>query len=67
MKVEDNGKGFDVDEVMSGVAGQQNLGIHGMSERVALLGGTFNIQSQLGTGSCVSVEIPLEEGNTNNE
>lgn len=58
--IEDNGKGFDVDAVLSREAGRTNLGIHGMSERVALLGGTFNIQAQPGKGSHISIEIPCK-------
>jgi len=62
VQVEDNGKGFNVEEALTRSGGQQSLGLHGMLERAALLGGTLNIQSQPGQGTCLSVEIPLLEG-----
>ena len=65
--IEDNGKGFDVDAALSGVAGQKNLGLHGMIERATLLGGTLNISSAPGKGTCLNIEIPLTEGASTNE
>lgn len=67
MQIEDNGKGFDVEAALTGAAGRQNLGLHGMLERATLLSGTLNIQSQPGQGTCLSVEIPLVEGAVYNE
>ncbi|MFC1942891.1 sensor histidine kinase, partial [Chloroflexota bacterium] len=64
VQVEDNGKGFYVEEALTQSGGQQSLGLHGMLERATLLGGTLNIQSQPGKGTCVNVEIPLAEGDT---
>ncbi|MBI4186861.1 MAG: GAF domain-containing protein [Chloroflexi bacterium] len=58
--VEDDGKGFDVDAVFkSRRAGRQSLGLLGIQERAALLGGTFNINSQVGRGTRLTVEIPV--------
>ncbi|MEE9399145.1 MAG: GAF domain-containing protein, partial [Dehalococcoidales bacterium] len=62
VQVEDNGKGFDVKAALSGEGGQQSLGLHGMLERATLLGGTFNIRSEPGQGTCLSVEVPLVGG-----
>jgi len=59
VQIEDNGKGFDVEAAISGEGGRQNLGLHGMAERTTLLGGTFNITSQPGRGTCLHVEVPL--------
>ncbi len=67
VRIEDNGKGFDVDAALSGVAGQKNLGLHGMIERATLLGGTLNIRSEPGKGTCLSIEIPLMGGPSTNE
>ncbi|WP_088225622.1 ATP-binding protein [Desulfosporosinus sp. FKB] len=55
--VEDNGRGFDPDQVV--VQPGRGLGLFGMQERAALLGGTFNIESQLGIGTTVFIKIPV--------
>jgi signal transduction histidine kinase len=52
----DNGIGFDVESLKSASA-KGSLGIHGMRERVALLGGTFIIDAVEGAGTTVKVEI----------
>jgi signal transduction histidine kinase len=57
--VEDDGVGFDVDEVMGSHVLQSNLGLYGMRERAALLGGRLTIESTPGGGTSVFVEIPL--------
>jgi len=57
--VEDDGKGFDVDGVLKSKVGTDSLGILGIQERTALLGGTFTIKSQVGRGTRLEVEIPL--------
>ncbi len=57
--VEDDGRGFDVDKVFSSGGRAQSLGLLGIRERAALLGGTFNINSQVGQGTRLTVEIPM--------
>ncbi|MBI4188177.1 MAG: GAF domain-containing protein [Chloroflexi bacterium] len=59
--VEDDGKGFDVAAAFRsrGVGGAQPLGLLGIQERATLLGGTFNIKSQVGRGTQLTVEIPI--------
>ena len=53
--VEDNGAGFDVQEVRRR---QSSVGIFGMSERAELLGGALDIESGP-EGTTVYVEVPL--------
>lgn len=57
--VEDNGRGFDVDAVFKYKMRTQSLGLLGIQERAALLGGTFSISSQIGQGTRLVVEIPI--------
>jgi two-component system, NarL family, sensor histidine kinase UhpB len=57
--VEDNGHGFDPGEVMRGDG--RGLGLYGMQERAAYLGGRVEIQSRPGKGTRVRAEIPLAE------
>lgn len=67
VQVEDNGRGFDAEAALTERGARQNLGLHGMAERAALLGGTFSIRSQPGHGTCLRVEIPVKREDTGNE
>jgi len=57
MIVYDNGQGFEVPDIPTHFARQGKLGIAGISERVRLLGGTFEVDSQPGGGTTLKVEI----------
>ncbi len=59
--VEDDGRGFDISSLAARKDPGHGLGLLGMRERAALLGGKASIESQPGRGSRISVEIPLEE------
>ena len=59
VRVEDNGVGFDLNQVRNG--GQQAWGLHGMEERITLLGGKFYVGSRPGNGTLVLAEIPLDQ------
>ena len=52
--VEDDGHGFDAQE-----PGGSGLGLVGMRERVALVGGRLQIESAVGTGTTLVAEVPL--------
>jgi signal transduction histidine kinase len=56
--IEDDGKGFDAEDIMASSA-RSRLGLFGMEERASLLGGTLSIESEPGAGTTVFVEIPL--------
>ncbi|HKR63440.1 MAG TPA: CheR family methyltransferase [Thermoanaerobaculia bacterium] len=61
--VEDDGNGFDATD--TGDNGDDNsvhLGLVGMRERVALIGGSFSIESARGKGTTLYVRIPLGGG-----
>ena len=60
MKVCDNGVGL----VRDGVGKPGSFGLVGIEERVHLLGGTFNISSNGGTGTCISVTVPFANENS---
>jgi signal transduction histidine kinase len=63
--VEDDGEGFDVSRVLGARRGYTSsdgkLGLYGMRERAALLGGTLTIESSPGMGTTIFVQVPLEE------
>jgi signal transduction histidine kinase len=58
--VEDDGKGFDVDQLRRTGSPAQKLGLLGMEERAALVGGSLTIESRPGAGTAVFVEVPLD-------
>lgn len=59
--VHDNGIGFDADLIRQSQQRGSSLGLAGMEERAALLGGTVTIQSHPGLGTNVRVMIPYPE------
>lgn len=58
--IEDNGRGFDMAQVISPKAVVNGAGLLGMRERVTLLGGRLDIRSRPGQGTQVWVELPEE-------
>ncbi|HEY1402683.1 MAG TPA: PAS domain S-box protein [Pyrinomonadaceae bacterium] len=54
--VEDDGCGFD--EENTSVSGDRGLGLAGMRERAALLGGSVEIESATGEGTTIIARIP---------
>lgn len=59
LAVVDDGRGFDPEATLQLYAKSNQLGLFGMRERVALLGGTMDVDSRIGGGTTVSVHIPL--------
>jgi signal transduction histidine kinase len=59
IEVEDDGAGFDPEEMRHPRENGQGLGLLGMRERLALLGGTCTIESQPGQGTRVLISLPL--------
>ena len=57
MIVEDDGSGFETGDGPDGEKGR--FGLLGMRERISLIGGTFHIESQPGTGTTLYVRVPL--------
>ena len=55
--VEDDGVGFDPPTLNA--ANVRGLGLAGIHERVALLGGTLEIESIIGSGTTIFVRLPV--------
>ncbi|MDR4890016.1 sensor histidine kinase [Fredinandcohnia sp. QZ13] len=53
--VKDNGKGFDIREKK-----KDSFGLIGMRERVDLLDGNLTIDSSVGAGTIVMIQVPIE-------
>ncbi len=58
LMIEDNGKGFDIQNIEN-----QGIGLKNIATRVEYLNGYVNFDSTLGHGTSVVVEIPLNETN----
>jgi signal transduction histidine kinase len=61
--INDNGKGFDIRSV--NVVG--HVGLEGMRERVEILGGSFQLQSKVGSGTSIVVRLPLQVAGLDHE
>jgi len=59
LTVSDNGKGFNPPPTMGDLTRDGKLGLAGMQERAQLIGATLAVQSELGKGSSITVEIPV--------
>lgn len=57
LEVRDNGRGITEEERLH----SRSLGLIGMEERTSLLGGTFTICGIPGSGTIVTVRIPIQE------
>jgi PAS domain S-box-containing protein len=61
LQVRDWGRGFMSESVTVGADPRENVGLSSMRERVALLGGRFEIHSEPGAGTVVVAEVPLPQ------
>ena len=59
--LEDDGRGFDAEGVINSPGSAGHLGLLGMRERVALVGGALTVESTPGKGTTIFVRIPLVE------
>ena len=53
LRVEDDGRGFDIS-----TDGSDRLGLKGMAERARLVGGSLDVRSEAGTGTTVTLTVP---------
>ena len=60
MSVTDNGKGFELPARLGDLSSIGKLGMIGMQERAGLLGARLSVDSELGKGTTVTVDIPWE-------
>ncbi len=58
VEITDGGPGFDVG---SAADTSEHLGLSGMRARVESLGGTFTVQSSVGMGTQVRIQLPLSD------
>ena len=56
LSIKDDGNGFD----LAHAAGKKTLGLLGMKERSSMMEGSYQIMSEPGTGTVVTVSVPYE-------
>jgi two-component system sensor histidine kinase UhpB len=59
--VRDDGVGFDVAPTQEQAARRGSLGLLGMAERVQLMGGTLQVETEPGRGTRIRASFPLGE------
>jgi signal transduction histidine kinase len=60
--VEDDGKGFDVKHAAMKEGSERGLGLATMDERARMLGGAFDLWSEEGKGTRITLSIPIRKG-----
>ena len=60
----DNGQGLPVAPDLAALAKAGHFGLLGISERVALTGGRFELRNQPGAGLCLEIDIPHPRATT---
>lgn len=60
LTISDNGRGFQLPEVLGDLANEGKLGLLGMQERTSLFNGKFSVRSAVGKGTMVAVEVSDE-------
>ena len=59
LRIQDDGTGFS--RARAEEQGRQGIGLRGIAERVQMMRGTYEIQSDAGAGTTMTVELPLPE------
>lgn len=59
--VKDNGKGFELNKIMVRKLNEKGVGLMAMKERMNMMGGTFEVNSQPGKGTTIKFVVPIEE------
>ena len=56
--IKDDGKGFNINRISKNYGAMRGHGLINMRDRVEITGGTFKIQSEIGTGTIIEVSLP---------
>ena len=61
LRVQDNGRGFDVQKREDTADQEKRMGLRSIQERVTLLNGEMKLQSKSGQGTKVTIKLPFVE------
>ena len=64
LRIEDNGKGFDVQKRLATLSEEKRMGIRSMEQRAKLLKGEMEIQSKPMQGTKISIILPYKDKNS---
>jgi len=64
LRIEDNGKGFNVQKRMGTITKEKRMGIRSMEQRAKLLHGEMEIQSRPMQGTKISITLPYKDKNS---
>jgi len=67
LRVEDNGKGFDVQSRSISAVSEKRMGLASMKERVLQLGGKMRIESREMQGTKIFIKVPVRNANSGQE
>ena len=67
LRIEDDGKGFDVEERSRKADSEKRMGLRSMAERVRLIRGEMAIQSQPLQGTQIFIKFPYQENTHDSE
>jgi two-component system, NarL family, sensor histidine kinase DegS len=59
--VQDDGRGFDIVEAMQSIVSDNKFGLTGMRERIRLVNGTLDIQSDKWAGTALTIKLPVPD------
>jgi signal transduction histidine kinase len=59
-RIDDDGCGFEMSEIVTSQNPKRGLGLLGMRERMSLIGGSLSIVSKPGAGTRLKVAVPLD-------
>jgi len=60
--IQDDGKGFEVGEVLADRSKARRFGLATIKERVQLIGGSLDLKSELGSGTKITFTVPAGRG-----
>ncbi|RZB37784.1 MAG: hypothetical protein SRB2_00886 [Desulfobacteraceae bacterium Eth-SRB2] len=61
LRIEDNGKGFDVQKRLATISKEKRMGIRSMEQRAKLIQGEMEIQSKLMQGTKIYITLPYKD------
>ncbi len=61
MEIKDNGLGFNVTEKKESTSSGSGVGLRSLFNRASIIGAEISINSEPGQGTCVLVQLPLQE------
>jgi len=59
VEIRDNGQGFDLSQTMDSAISVGHMGLLGMKQRAEILGGDFRVKTDEGTGTTITLNLPI--------